>query len=419
MSPRPPPKISLRHDWTKELGSKVDRQPQEEVARQPRGEVCRQANFFQPTRPIPKPICDRSGQPDKKHEVFVDEGETSRSHEIDEKGFHEELCVSDGSGQLDITPSVIRVQTNMSGENRVEQTHDRSGQPDKHEIALRAAPEVHRENTTLNTDNELTRERIEEDMDFKIPGLPHSTVKQLQSASVRELIQKIENHPHRHALQRDLQQSLSYNPFSQKSKQMIHEVGNIELCELLDMEPKMQCKVCLSYWDIGIVYCGCGHFLRKGTEENKKLVQYTMDLLFYSLLLHKERTTPRAPLREEPGDREYYIAHSLKKKCKKYYLGIHDRFIRDEKFRKNMIDNGRTEEICRQMDDLADEDHIHHLIPEEIDDYRNNWWIRSNKIGSDTMPIRHRSDFKQALSTLRQLEDKEDEAQRNQRWTQS
>ena len=27
MSPRPPPKISLRHEWTKELCSKVDRQP--------------------------------------------------------------------------------------------------------------------------------------------------------------------------------------------------------------------------------------------------------------------------------------------------------------------------------------------------------------------------------------------------------
>ena len=109
-----------------------------------------------------------------------------------------------------------------------------------------------------------------EDMDFKIPGLPHSTVKQLHSASLRELIQKIENHPYRHALQRDLQQSQSFNPFSPESKQMIHEVGNIELCELLDTEPKTQCKVCLSYWDIGIVYCTCGHFLRKGTEENKK-----------------------------------------------------------------------------------------------------------------------------------------------------
>ena len=30
-------------------------------------------------------------------------------------------------------------------------------------------------------------------------------------------------------------------------------------------------SVCLSYWDIGIVYCTCGHFLRKRREENQKL----------------------------------------------------------------------------------------------------------------------------------------------------
>ena len=128
------------------------------------------------------------------------------------------VCFSDRSGQPDITPSVIRAQTNLSGEIRVEQTNDRSGQLHKHEIALRAAPEVHREITTLNIDNELNRERIEEDMDFKIPGLPHSSVKYAQSTSVRELIQKIENHPNRHALQQDLQQSQSFNPFSQESK---------------------------------------------------------------------------------------------------------------------------------------------------------------------------------------------------------
>ena len=50
----------------------------------------------------------------------------------------------------------------------------------------------------------------------------------------------------------------------------IRDVGNIELCELLDMEPKAQCKVCLSYWDVDIVYCTCGHFLRDGTDENKR-----------------------------------------------------------------------------------------------------------------------------------------------------
>ena len=155
------------------------------------------------------------------------------------------------------------------------------------------------ESQTFNVENEILRKRTERsvadhdvshesmmlneaDMDFRIPGLPHSIVKHAQSASVRELIQKIENHPNRHALQRDLRQSQSFNPFSPESKPMIHEVGNIELCELLETEPKAQCKVCLSYWDIGIVYCTCGHFLRKGREENQKFIKYTMDLLFHS-----------------------------------------------------------------------------------------------------------------------------------------
>ena len=265
---------------------------------------------------------------------------------------------------------MIGVQTCLSEESknvRVEQTHDRSGQPDKHNCAVPDAPEVQHEIKMLNTDNELTRERIEEDMDFKISGLPHSVVKHAQNARVRELIQKVENHPNRHALQRDLQQSQSFNPFSQESKQMIHEVGNIEVCELLETEPKTQCKVCLSYWDVGIVYCTCGHFLRKGTEENKKFVQYTMDLLSIPCYYIKKGRPHGHRYGKKPGDREYYIAHSLKKKCKKKnFLGIHDRFIRDEKFRKNMFDNGRTEEICRQMDDLADEDHTHHFTPEKI-----------------------------------------------------
>ena len=169
----------------------------------------------------------------------------------------------------------------------------------KHTIYEQHAPEVQREIALLNTDNEFNRAINEEDIDFNIPVLPHAAVKQLQSASVRELIQKIENHPNRHALQRDLQQSQSFNPLSPESKQMIHEVGNIELCELLDMEPKTQCKVCSSYWDVCIVYCTCWHFLRDGTEENKKFVQYTMDLLSIPNCYIKKGEPPRAPLRKE------------------------------------------------------------------------------------------------------------------------
>ena len=207
--------------------------------------------------------------------MFVVKGETSRSHEINEEGFHEKLCASDRSGQPERLSENIRVKHAHDGTGQlVEQSSSTA-----HIVKEQYAHEVHRDIASFNTDNEFNRKINEEDMDFKIPGLPHSVVKHAQSASVRELIQKIENHPNRHALQRGLQQSQSFNPFSQESKEMIHEVGNIELCELLDMEPKAQCKVCLSYWDVGIVYCTCGHFLRNGTEENKKFVQFTMDLL--------------------------------------------------------------------------------------------------------------------------------------------
>ena len=97
MSLRPPPKISLRHDhdWTRgkvPLGSTVDQQPEGKVVRQSRGED-QHATFSQLTQPIPKPICDRSGQPDNTQDVFVVKGETSRSHEIDEKRFSRKtLC---------------------------------------------------------------------------------------------------------------------------------------------------------------------------------------------------------------------------------------------------------------------------------------------------------------------------------------
>ena len=164
------------------------------------------------------------------------------------------------------------------------------------------APEENRDIASFNADNEYNRAIDEEDIDFNIPGLPHSAVKQSHGATVRDLIQKIENHPHRHALQRDLlQQRQQFNSFSQESKDMIRDVGNIELCEVLDVERKAQCKVCLSYWDVGIVYCTCGHFLRDGTEENKKFVKYTRSPLD-SQSLHQERATPRAPLREEAGE---------------------------------------------------------------------------------------------------------------------
>ena len=99
-------------------------------------------------------------------------------------------------------------------------------------------PEGNRDIALFNADDEFNRAVNEEDIDYNIPGLPHSAVKQSPSTNIQDLIQKMENHPHRHALQSDLHQRKQFNPFRQESKDMIREVGNIELCELLDMEPE-------------------------------------------------------------------------------------------------------------------------------------------------------------------------------------
>ena len=56
--------------------------------------------------------------------------------------------------------------------------------------------------------------KVEElDIYFRVPGLSHGVVKEAEHLRVQEFVKKIENHPHREALQADLQQNNVYNPF--------------------------------------------------------------------------------------------------------------------------------------------------------------------------------------------------------------
>ena len=107
----------------------------------------------------------------------------------------------------------------------------------------------------------LFSQREEMDIDFRVSGLPHAVVKQANNFRVRKLVKKIESHPHREALQTELQQNNVYNPFSDDAKAMIREMGKVELFELCETIPKVQCSECLLNWNQGTVYCTCGHLL--------------------------------------------------------------------------------------------------------------------------------------------------------------
>ena len=150
-------------------------------------------------------------------------------------------------------------------------------------------------------------------MDFRIPGLPHSVVKQAESSRVRELVEKIENHTDRHALQQDLQQNKAYNPFSAKSKQMIQDVGNVELFELFETDPKTQCIACLSCWSEGIVYCTRGHLLKE-TVANRGFIVYMLDLLSIPEYVIKKGRPHGHRYGKLPENKEYHLAHNLKQR---------------------------------------------------------------------------------------------------------
>ena len=189
---------------------------------------------------------------------------------------------------------------------------------------------------------------------------------------------------------------------------MIQNVENIELCELLETEPKTHCTVCLSYRNIGILYCTCGHFLHKERGGNQKFISCTMDLLSVREYVIKKGRPRGHRYGKNPGDKEYSTANQLKKKFKKRdFQGIHGRFLRDPEFRSRMIENHRDEELCRRWDALADEDHTHHLKTQEYSFCKSKWWLHSNKQGSKTMPLTQRPDFKQASSTLHRLQQKQ------------
>ena len=97
-----------------------------------------------------------------------------------------------------------------------------------------------------------------------------------ENVRVRELISRIENHPHRDELKADLRQDNVCNAFSKNSKKMIHDTGNVEYFELCETTSKVQCSYCLSCWTKGIVYCTCGICLCR-TEAIRRLNRKRID----------------------------------------------------------------------------------------------------------------------------------------------
>ena len=206
----------------------------------------------------------------------------------------------------------------------------------------------------------------EVDIDFRVSGLPHAVVKQAENSRVRELVNKIESHPHRQDLQADLQQSNAYNPFSEKSKKMIQDIGNVELFELCETIPKVQCSECLLHWNQG---CTCGHLLREN-QSSRSILRWTLDLLSIPNYVIKKGRPRGHRFGKTKEQKDHHIVHFFWKRCiKRGFEGIHDRFQNDSTFRESLLSIDRTEEVCIQMDKDAQTGFTYRMSQDEY--FRN------------------------------------------------
>ena len=102
-------------------------------------------------------------------------------------------------------------------------------------------------------------------VDYRISGVPLSTVEQQDTTrenKVKKLIEKFENHKHKESFLQDLSQTQKLNEFSRGFQVLIADLNNTEIFELCENFTNQQCTDCNAYWEICIICCSCGRNMK-------------------------------------------------------------------------------------------------------------------------------------------------------------
>ena len=206
------------------------------VVRQSRGEF-QHETFSQLSQPIPKPIFDRSGQLEDTQGVFVVEGETSFFpwdpwKKVSTKNFVFKMK----QGNLSWRSAWLKLGICLKISVFSKLTMDQGN-------LMSATAQVHTQWKTTCSWRKSWHcviqhgQRVQPCNQRGGPRLQHSRTttfcsETIHMAPFQNLIQKIENHAHRRALQSDLRQHRQFNLFCQESLELFLEVRNVELCEL-------------------------------------------------------------------------------------------------------------------------------------------------------------------------------------------
>ena len=188
---------------------------------------------------------------------------------------------------------------------------------------------------------------------------------------VRELVKKIESHPHRQALQADLQQSNAYNPFSDESKEDDSWHGQCRVVRVMRNNSMLRKLSLLE---------SRNSLLHLWTSLERKRIQPTCSPMATGCFLnpalrHQKGATSWCSVRQKlRHKKKHFVVHNARRRCiKKKFKGLHDRFQRNPVYRDSQLKVGWTEEKCIEMDKLAQENHSYCTFSKEYERYQKNW----------------------------------------------
>ena len=165
---------------------------------------------------------------------------------------------------------------------------------------------------------------------------------------------------------------------------MIRELGNVELFELCETFPKVQCFHCLLYWNQGIENCTCGQFLID-SESRRKFNKLRLDALSIPNYVIKKGRSLVLGMAKPKNKRVPKSLECVEEMLQESWLSrwTFYRYSRSIPQRSSLlwIAIGWTGQQSKWLDELAKEDHTYRLTPQEKRRYQGQWYITLNKSG--------------------------------------
>ena len=152
------------------------------------------------------------------------------------------------------------------------------------------------------------------------------------------------------------------------------------------------------------MHCICGQYLIY-SDSRSKFHKPRLDAISIPDYVTKKGPTRGARHGKTEVQRKYHMAWNAWKRCCEKVDSQGELFFRYSRSisqRSSLSWITTTEQKCKELDELAKEDHTYRLTPEEKKRYQGQWYLSLNKSGKNG-PMKLRSDFRAAVLMKKRL----------------